>query len=327
MASAKKLLVDIRELLAEIETNRAQIIPNLDQIQEQLELIAEKSGTFYEMIPTGASGNDAIRPLNTENDVKNALDMLYNISTLEVAAKVILGAKYRLSTINPYEYVIRAMDISMEVLTNESLEHAILVDYFNFTNSDHRTKIEQIFKIQRKGEPEKMEKWKHLENHYLLWHGSQTCNFIGILTQGLRIAPPEAPASGYAFGKGLYFADLFRKSINYTSLQSSGYNYTKTYGFLLLCEVALGEIYYPTSVQYMDKPPEGFNSTCGRGHTYPDWSSAIVLPNGVKVPYSHKLITANDSTIPRLMNHNEFIVYDTSQVRLRYLMQVSRSPY
>jgi hypothetical protein len=37
-------------------------------------------------------------------------------------------------------------------------------------------------------------------------------NFLGILGQGLRIAPPEAPTSGYMFGKGIYFADLFRKA-------------------------------------------------------------------------------------------------------------------
>jgi hypothetical protein len=31
---------------------------------------------------------------------------------------------------------------------------------------------------------------------------------LGILKQGLRIAPPEAPVSGYMFGKGVYFADV-----------------------------------------------------------------------------------------------------------------------
>ena len=30
----------------------------------------------------------------------------------------------------------------------------------------------------------------------LLWHGSRGCNFGGILSQGLRIAPPEAPKNG-----------------------------------------------------------------------------------------------------------------------------------
>jgi poly [ADP-ribose] polymerase len=42
-------------------------------------------------------------------------------------------------------------------------------------------------------------------------------NFIGILSQGLRIAPPEAPPTGYMFGKGVYFADMFDKSFSYAA--------------------------------------------------------------------------------------------------------------
>ena len=49
----------------------------------------------------------------------------------------------------------------------------------------------------------------------LLWHGSRLCNYVSILNQGLRIAPPEAPTSGCMFGKGLYFADVFAKSAGY----------------------------------------------------------------------------------------------------------------
>jgi poly [ADP-ribose] polymerase len=49
----------------------------------------------------------------------------------------------------------------------------------------------------------------------LLWHGSRITNFVGILSQGLRIAPPEAPVSGYLFGKGIYLADMIDKSANY----------------------------------------------------------------------------------------------------------------
>lgn len=54
---------------------------------------------------------------------------------------------------------------------------------------------------------------------------------------GLRIAPPEAPVTGYMFGKGVYFADMFSKSANYCcSTQPAGA------GVLLLCEV----IYFDT---------------------------------------------------------------------------------
>lgn len=34
-------------------------------------------------------------------------------------------------------------------------------------------------------------------NRFLLWHGSRMSNWGGILGKGLRIAPPEAPTTGY----------------------------------------------------------------------------------------------------------------------------------
>ena len=42
---------------------------------------------------------------------------------------------------------------------------------------------------------------KDIGNRMLLWHGSRLTNFVGIISQGLRIAPPEAPVTGYMFGK------------------------------------------------------------------------------------------------------------------------------
>ena len=39
--------------------------------------------------------------------------------------------------------------------------------------------------------------------------------------QGLRIAPPEAPVTGYMFGKGVYFADMVSKSANYCNTSPS----------------------------------------------------------------------------------------------------------
>jgi poly [ADP-ribose] polymerase len=68
------------------------------------------------------------------------------------------------------------------------------VRYYPFSNINNRSTFKHNLKIE------------------LLWHGSRTNNFVGILTEGLRIAPPEAPSSGYMFGKGLYFADVPSKS-------------------------------------------------------------------------------------------------------------------
>jgi poly [ADP-ribose] polymerase len=75
----------------------------------------------------------------------------------------------------------------------------------------------------------RFKKWEELNNHQLLFHGSPLSNFTGILSQGLRIAPPEAPVSGYAFGKGIYFADMFQKSFNYCRM-GNDYSYHQQQG-------------------------------------------------------------------------------------------------
>ena len=38
-------------------------------------------------------------------------------------------------------------------------------------------------------------------NKMLLWHGSRLSNMVGILSEGLRIAPKSAPSTGFMFGK------------------------------------------------------------------------------------------------------------------------------
>ncbi len=43
--------------------------------------------------------------------------------------------------------------------------------------------------------------WCH--SRTLLWHGSRLTNWVGILSQGLRIAPPEAPITGYMVSPSL----------------------------------------------------------------------------------------------------------------------------
>ena len=73
----------------------------------------------------------------------------------------------------------------------------------------------------------------------LLWHGSKLENYMGILSQGMRIAPPTAQITGHAFGRGIYLADAFEKSWGYVQLD---YGREKKYVFMLLCEATLGNM-------------------------------------------------------------------------------------
>ena len=85
-------------------------------------------------------------------------------------------------------------------------------------------------------------------NRRLLWHGSRLSNWAAIFARGLRVAPEEAPLTGYMFGKGIYFADMATKAAQYCFAPMDAI------GVLSLCEVALGESYgemYPDSYPYV----------------------------------------------------------------------------
>jgi poly [ADP-ribose] polymerase 2/3/4 len=105
-------------------------------------------------------------------------------------------------------------------------------------------------------------------------------NYIGILSQGLRIAPPEAPPTGYMFGKGVYFADMFDKSFAYAT---RGYAGQDSY-LMMMCEVVLGkskELYNAEYIEHLDHP---FLSVKGLGRSGPGYKHTVTCPNGVKIP-------------------------------------------
>lgn len=93
----------------------------------------------------------------------------------------------------------------------------------------------------------------------------------------MRIAPPEAPVSGYLYGKGIYFADMAGKSINYCYP-----NYKQ--GILLLCEVAIGNPNEKLEPDYNSADlPKDKNSTKARGDIFPPDDSYHKF-NDFKIP-------------------------------------------
>ncbi|CAF1122800.1 unnamed protein product, partial [Rotaria sordida] len=92
--------------------------------------------------------------------------------------------------------------------------------------------------------------------------------------QGLRIALPEAPMTGYMFGKGVYFADMVSKSGDAPE------------GLMLLCEVALGRMYecYKSTSLSVDTLPKGAQSTKDCGQTTSDPKNHYYTDDGVLIP-------------------------------------------
>ncbi|KAK4548539.1 hypothetical protein LTR36_009449 [Oleoguttula mirabilis] len=219
-----------------------------------------------------------------------------------------------------------------EPLNQKSGEYQALKKYLiNTAGHTHniRYRLQDIFRIKREGEEERFENSKYAKikdkNRRLLWHGSRTTNYGGILSQGLRIAPPEAPVNGYAFGKGVYLADISTKSANYCVSSSSGNT-----GILLLCEVELGNPMYELlsgdSGAKEAAEKAGAIATYGIGRTTPqgwvDAGDAISEDlRGIKIP-DPELEPSEQKQHPNAyLQYNEYICYDVAQIRLRYLVR------
>ena len=132
--------------------------------------------------------------------MKEKTEMLNNLLEIEIAYNIIKTGGGD-SEVDPVDEHYKKLKCEMEVVEKESEEFARLVEYVKnthaSTHSAYQLHVQDIFKTRREGEFDRYQAFKNLHNRKLLWHGSRLTNFVGILSQGLRIAPPEAPCTGY----------------------------------------------------------------------------------------------------------------------------------
>ncbi|KAJ4968666.1 hypothetical protein NE237_015367 [Protea cynaroides] len=274
-------------------------------------LLTDASNRFFTMIPS-------IHPhiIMDEDDFKSKVKMLEALQDIEIASRLV---GFDVDNDETLDEKYKKLRCDISPLPHDSEDYRLVEKYLQTTHApthkDWALELEDVFMLEREGEFDEFAPYREkLQNRMLLWHGSRLTNFVGILNQGLRIAPPEAPATGYMFGKGIYFADLVSKSAQYCYTDRND-----PVGLMLLSEVALGEVYELKKASYMDKPPQGKHSTKGLGKTKPQesdyvkWRDEVVVPCGKPVP--------SNVRSSELM-YNEYIVYDTAQVKLQFLLKV-----
>ena len=242
--------------------------------------IEDLSNRYYSLIPH-AFGRNRPPIINSNTLLKQEIDLLENLSDMKEATDMLKASLKDDSHLNQLDRQFQTLGMEeMEALSPKSSEFNELSDYLQKTKgATHNVKyaVQDVFRIQRKGEFERFEKSKYgktSRNRRLLWHGSRVTNFAGILGQGLRIAPPEAPVSGYMFGKGIYLADMSSKSANYCNHYQSGGT-----ALLLLCEAELGdpvnELTHSSYTAGEDAKAKNMFSTWGKGRVGPSqWKDA-----------------------------------------------------
>eukprot|EP01028_Stygiella_incarcerata_P008013 TRINITY_DN3378_c0_g1_i1.p1 TRINITY_DN3378_c0_g1~~TRINITY_DN3378_c0_g1_i1.p1 ORF type:complete len:949 (+),score=225.77 TRINITY_DN3378_c0_g1_i1:107-2953(+) len=290
--------------------------------------IVDLSNQFYTLIPSTFSPAEhfSARLIDSASRVAVHVEHLDALRQMEVAGEIIKATESAGSSgEDPLQMYYQQLQCQVEMERDRSTLRMI-GDYIRNTvgetHTDYTLSVDCIFRVCRESESDSHD----VGNRHLLWHGSRSTNFVGILSEGLRIAPPEAPVTGYMFGKGIYFANCVTKSANYCNGSRAN-----PIGFLLLCEVALGEIHDVYEATYFDDAPEGFSSVHGVGKRTPDPSKTLTLHNGVQVPLGtlcHR--TVADEGVGEAegrndfhLEYDEFIVYNPKLVQLRWLVRVT----
>ncbi|KAL0712179.1 hypothetical protein Bca4012_019157 [Brassica carinata] len=280
--------------------------------------LEELSGEFYTVIPHDFGFKKMSQfVIDTPQKLKQKIEMVEALGEIELATKLLSVDPGLLD--DPLYYHYQQLNCGLTPVGADSEEFSMVANYMENTHakthSGYTVEIAQLFRASRAVEADRFQQFSSSKNRMLLWHGSRLTNWAGILSQGLRIAPPEAPVTGYMFGKGVYFADMFSKSANYCYANSGAND-----GVLLLCEVALGDMNELLNSDYnADKLPPGKLSTKGVGRTAPNPSESKTLEDGVVVPLGKPV---DHSSSKGSLLYNEYIVYNTEQINMRYVIQV-----
>lgn len=274
------------------------------------------SGQFYTQIPHNfGMKNMRLFTIRTLDDLKEKVDLIQNLSDIKIAHQMLKKQQnIAKQNENIFDENYRKLNCELHTIEENDQQYQMINEYLQNTRDGRRLTMMNLYSVNRNGEDKVFNPQKY-KNKMLLWHGSRFSNFVGILSQGLRIAPPEAPKTGYLFGKGVYFADMAGKSAPYCCAGLSN-----GVGLFLICEVAMGnpQRLYDTN-EDADILPNGVNSTMCVGKHLPDPKQNISAFGDVIVPKG-RVISNEDKKARR--SHNEFIVYTTQQCRMRYLCMV-----
>lgn len=270
------------------------------------------SSQFWTVIPFATKRNRPPPVIDTEEHINRASEMLDTLRHISVAGTLL----ERQSNLDD---IYKSLGTDMSVVDPHSSEWGQILTYITNTHAPthkYRLRLVNLFRLNKSSQDaaDAAGRFKKVGNHRLLFHGSKMTNFVGILSEGLRLPKPDQIANGAMLGPAIYFADSISKSFNYTCSNETGGR-----GFVLVCEVALGNMEEATRATKTPLPT-GFDSRWGVGKSVPDTqgNTPWVVDPTVIVPCGRLTQTNVSSSLL----YNEHVIFNREQYRLRYIMEL-----
>jgi len=327
-ASLKHLNVDLDRLplgaltqeqvaagVAVMEALEHQVLKPVPDKAEIIRLTAR----FYTLIPT-AHGWTKPPLVDTPERVREKFDLLTELADIAEALKMeessaATMAQHELQRPkHPLDTLYESLNASLSLVDPVSNEYKTIAKYASLTSNFLPSSVRNLWAVRRSADEKKRDFHDAVVNRKLLWHGTNAARVGPIIQNSLRVMPH----SGGRVGRGVYLASELEKSLGYTwpAKVKGG----AQVGVLFLAEVALGKehhIYVDQS--RLTAPPSGFESVVAFGVTEPDAAGDVTIKldgRDVVVPNARPVKRSQ----PTSFTHSEYVVYENTRIRLRYVV-------
>lgn len=250
------------------------------------EQLTELSGEFYTVIPHkfGRSKEQALLAVidsaNKINEKQDTLQLMRDMLNVNGKTNVLVNPEI--------DQKYKALNCTIEPVSGGKYKE--MKEYVEKSVVKHsHVKVKNLWQIHRAKEHDDFT--KDITNHKLLFHGSASKNWVGILSRGLLLPKivvtlGVSRTDGGWLGNGIYFGDAACTSLAYAHPGKRGTR------FMTVATVALGKMKDYNKITYgLNAPPSGYHSTHGvRGTEFSD---------------------------------NEFVIYEHAQQKLEFLVECS----
>ncbi|VDM39831.1 unnamed protein product [Toxocara canis] len=197
-ARARKVLQKLDALLKEMEMVRRDS-KSVDEVLRVARQQAEATNHFYRLIPLGGFENGSLPVIDNETYVKDYEEMVENLLEFEIAGRIITAAAEMRSTIDPYLYIMNAIECELTLMNSEDMMSQRILHYIHNSSS---CRVRAIYNVKSKEATQLFnENALRRDNHRYLWHGTKPENILSILKLGLLATPASAVQTGQSFGK------------------------------------------------------------------------------------------------------------------------------
>lgn len=277
-----------------------------DNAQAQLVGLSNK---FFTLVPHNF-GLRTAPVLDTLAKIQEKSEMIDSLLDIEEAYSIMLNTRAK-TDVNTFDAYYKQLNAEIQSIDRASEDFKLIEQYVN-TGAAQKVDVLEVFRVNRQGEKKRYEPFSRFHNRMLLWHGSMVANFASIISNGFRM--PQN-GGGLMFGRGIYLADMFCKSLGYCRVPA------RNVGLIALNEVALGNMNELSQATNVTALPPNIHSVKGLGRSGPDPKGNHTRKDGVVIPLGKSIQLPVNPGRAAGLNYNEYIVYHEAQINIQFLVK------